>query len=145
MSSSTTNLNLVKPDGTEAADISVINSNMDVIDANVATKAETLTVTDFTSSVTFDVAAQDAGKMFRKVGNTVFISYRSEVTNINQKLLFQLPVGYRPAVSIVAPAIYMALAFGAVAIGTDGKCSIIQTSSSNINTNVLLSVAFTVA
>lgn len=35
MATQTTNLNLVKPDYTDAADIAVINTNMDTIDSNV--------------------------------------------------------------------------------------------------------------
>lgn len=39
MSSSTTNYNLIKPDYTESADISVINDNMDIIDSTMKTNA----------------------------------------------------------------------------------------------------------
>lgn len=39
MSSNTTNYNLVKPDYTESADISVINDNMDIIDSTMKTNA----------------------------------------------------------------------------------------------------------
>lgn len=42
MSTTTSNLGLTKPDLTDNADITVINANMDVIDASMSTKANVL-------------------------------------------------------------------------------------------------------
>ena len=52
MSSQTTNLHLVKPSDGEAADISVINGNMDTIDSAVGTLRESVSKTTFSQKAT---------------------------------------------------------------------------------------------
>lgn len=143
MSSSTTNLHLVKPDGTEAADISVINGNMDIIDTAVSAKQDAA-VEDFENSVTFAVAAQGGAHMFKKVGNLVIVSYQSASTALSSGMtLFTLPSGYRPSGTVIAPAIFSGQAFGAVQISTGGVCTIAQISSA-LTARVLINVTFTV-
>ena len=144
MSTTTTNLSLVKPDTTEAADISVINGNMDILDTAVAAKQNSA-VTDFASSVTFNVDPQGGANMFKKIGNLVVISYQSTATALSSSMtLFTLPSGYRPVSAVIAPAVFSGAAFGAVQIGTGGVCTIAQISSS-VTARVLINVTFTVS
>lgn len=59
MATTTTNLNLVKPAGSEDADVSIINSNMDILDTAVHGKADT---TDLATVATTGVYADLTGK-----------------------------------------------------------------------------------
>lgn len=139
MSTTTTNLGLVKPAGTEAADIAVINSNMDTIDTAVAAKQDAA-VTDI-PGITYGIAAGGANS-FKKVGNMVFITFQSAAVALSSgQTVFTLPSGYRPADTVIAPAVFSGQAFGAVTINTSGVCSIAQISSS-VTARVLINLAF---
>jgi len=66
LSTSTTNYNIVKPADNESADITVINENMDIIDA--AMKANSIkTITDDTTAIKYEFGFNNGLFYYREV------------------------------------------------------------------------------
>lgn len=77
MATKTTNYNLTKPDGTESADIDVINANMDIIDN--ALKANQIIVDSALSSTSTNPLQN------KVVNNAIYnlgVQIRAEIPNI---------------------------------------------------------------
>ena len=122
MASTTTNIGLTKPAGTDQALISAINGNMDIIDTKMGAVGNTSVQSQITSLS--DQIASDSGLqyikvdgndsyiMYRKIGKIVMMYAHHKVSSAtiaawsNYFFTQDMPQNFRPAIDIVVPMVH---------------------------------------
>lgn len=148
MATSTSHLNLVKPDGTEGGDfvdVDVINSNMDLIDAAI----EDIQTTDtgWKTTVTFGSGWNASSGFLRyKIDAARNLHIQGKLTGIGSSgsSAFTLPVGFRPALPEFLKLIGAQAATAGnvrINIGSDGVVSVFYDGSPTyISINIVIAI-----
>lgn len=82
MATNTTNYNLIKPDGTEKIDVSVINDNIDIIDTTLYLKANSADV--YTKS---EINASLSNKADTTALNSINSSLQEQITALTARVV----------------------------------------------------------
>ena len=105
MASTTTNIGLTKPAGTDQALISAINGNMDIIDTKMGAVGNTSVqsqITSLSDQIATKTPSQSVtGFRIKKSANVVNVSIDKSVSaqSAGWKIVGQLPSGYIPSVA----------------------------------------------
>ena len=105
----TTNLDLVKPAGTDKALVSVINSNSDKIDAFAGTTNQALSTNSGVITVQRTTGNTNSYYKYVKLGNVVSVFIYHKISDIQIASgghidMPSIPIGYRPQFDIYARA-----------------------------------------